>query len=115
MTDLEYLLIKGAVKKEIIQEMKAKKAVETESLNTKVRKKQQIIFDNVFPDFRQSDLGRYWKTKEAIIKLTNLCRFRSEKHGAWDSSIRTETEAESAISTYEIICKTAAELMGRLN
>lgn len=113
MTDLEYLLIKEAVKKEIIQEMMTKKAVKTDSLNMEVRKKQQIIFDNFFPDFRQSDAGRYWRAKEAIVKLTNICRFRSEKCSSWDSSIRTETEAESAISTYEILCKIAAELIGR--
>lgn len=115
MADLEYRLIKEAVKMEILQEMETKKTVKPESLNLEVRRKQQAIFDDCFPKLRQLDTGRYWRVKEAVIKLTNLCRFRSENYSSWDSAVRTETEAESAITTYETICKNAAELIGKLN
>lgn len=115
MTDLEYRLIKEAVKTEVLQEMGKASLQKTESLHQGVKKKQQAIFDYHFPNLRQADGRRYWRVKEAIIKLTNLCRFRSEEYGAWDSVVRTEVEAESAIASYEAICKMAAELIGETN
>ena len=110
MTDLEYRLIKEAIKKEVIQEMTTKQP-KVESIVTETKRKQQAVFDKYFPDLRQADTGRYWRVKEAVIKLTNLCRFRSGNPSAWDSTIRSETEAESAVATYEAICCTAAELL----
>lgn len=111
MTDLEYRLIKEAIKKEVIQEM-AIKQPKVESLDSEVKRKQQTIFDKYFSEMHQLDTGRYWRIKEAVIKLTNLCRHRSKTCGAWDSVIRSETEAESAVTTYEAICVLALEFIG---
>lgn len=115
MTDLEYRLIKEAVKQEILQEMKRDKLIKPETPFLEVRKKQQAIFDECFPELRQLDPGRYWRIKEAVTKLTNLCRFRSNKCGAWDSSVGNEVEAESAIATYRTICEMSAGLIGKLS
>lgn len=109
MTELEYRLIKEAIKKEVIQEMAGQP--KTESIVTETKRKQQAVFDKYFPELKQTDTGRYWRVKEAVIKLTNLCRFRTGNPSAWDSTIRSETEAESAVATYEAICRTAAELL----
>lgn len=110
MTDLEYRLMKEAIKKEVIQEMTGQP--KTESIDSETKRKYQAIFDKYFSEMRQLDSGRYWRIKEAIIKLTNLCRHRSKTGGAWDSVIRSETEAESAVATYEAICVLAIEFIG---
>lgn len=112
MTDLEYRLIKEAVKQEVLQEMKNSEMRKTDSFLKEVRKKQRAIFDEYFPGLYQTDAGRYWRTKEVITKLTNLCRFRMNHYGNWDASINSEVEAESAINTYTEICALAAKLIG---
>lgn len=115
MTDLEYRLIKEAVKIEILQEMEKNRVIKPEPALSAVKRSQQIIFDDCFPGLKETDVGRYWKLKEAVVKLTNLCRFRANKLSSWDSAIRSEVEAESAIATYEAIAKVAAEIIGNLN
>ena len=112
MTDLEYRLIKEAVKQVVLQEMKSSEMRKRDSFLKEVRKKQHVIFDEYFPGLYQTDAGRYWRTKEAITKLTNLCRFRMSYGSAWDASINSEVEAESAINTYTEICALAAKLIG---
>lgn len=111
MTGLEYQLLKEAIKKEVLQEM-ATKQPKVESLDSETKRKQQAIFDKYFSEMKQLDTGRYWRIKEAVIKLTNLCRYRSKTGGAWDSVIRSETEVESAVTTYEAICALASEFIG---
>ena len=115
MTDLEYRLLMETAKNEILREMEKNKTVKAEFSVLEVKRKQQAIFDECFPGLRESDTGRYWRLKETVIKLTNLCRFRSDKFGAWDSAIRTEVESESAIVTYKTICETSAKLIGKLD
>lgn len=115
MTDLEYRLIKETVKQEILREMILGEPPKTESALLEVKRRQRDIFECYFSELRKLDAARYWRIKEAIIKLTNLCRFRSCTPYAWDSSLKTETEAESAIATYAAICKMIAEFVGKLN
>lgn len=112
MTDLEYRLLKEAVKQEVLHEMKNSEMRKTESLLKEVRKKQQAIFDGMFSNLRYNDAARYYRIKDAITKLTNLCRFRAVCYGAWDSSINSEIEAENAIDTYAEICALASKLIG---
>lgn len=112
MTDLEYRLIKDAVKQEVLQEMKGSESRKADSFLKEVRKKQHAIFNEHFPGLYQTDAGRYWRTREAITKLTNLCRFRMNHYGNWDASINSEVEAESAIETYKAICEVTVKLIG---
>lgn len=115
MTDLEYRLIKETVKQEILREMILGEPPEAESSLLEVKRRQRDIFEGYFSELRKLDVARYWRIKEAIIKLTNLCRFRSCTPYVWGASIKTETEAESAIATYEVICKMTSELVGQPN
>lgn len=113
MTDLEYRLIKEVGRQEVLQEMKSSEMQKTDSLFKEVRNGQHAIFDEYFPGLRQTNGGRYWRIREAITKLTNLCRFRMNHYGNWDASINSEVEAESAIETYKAICEVTVKLIGR--
>lgn len=93
--------------------MKSSEMRKTDSFLKEVRKKQHAIFNEYFPGLYQTDAARYWRTREAITKLTNLCRFRMNHYGNWDASINSEVEAESAIESYKTICKVTAKLIGR--
>lgn len=102
LTEVEYNVLKEKIKDEVLKELKGKKEV---SINTIVREEQNKIFNQYFPRLREENPFKYWKLKETVIKLTNLCRYRDNETGSFDSSIHSKEESESAIETYSNICE----------